>query len=162
MSPTKLRNLVLLSAFFLAALSSCGGPTEKEKVGNIVQDLAKFAEVRDKEGILSRLAEDYADFEGRDKAATGEMLDGYFRRYRGIVINVLRSQVDELTESEATVQTDLAFSSGAAKVFRKLAKISLDNYRLKLNLRKSGDQWFVAYAEWRPIGPGELLSGPEK
>ncbi len=161
MSATKALSFILLGAFFLATLPSCGGPTEHERVRGFIKDLARFAEDRDTDAIMSRLADDYEDSEGRDRAGTRAMIDEYFSRYRGIAINVLRSQIDELTESEATVQADLAFSSGAAKVFRKFAQISLDNYRLKMTLRKASSEWFVAYAEWRPIGPGELLAGPE-
>jgi ketosteroid isomerase-like protein len=154
--------LSLVLAMGLSFLAVCSGPTEKEKVKDLIKELARDAEGRDSGRIMDRLTDDYADFEGRDRDATHEMIEEYFARYRGIVINVLRAQVDELTESEATVQADLAFSSGAARVFRKFAQISLDNYRLKVNLRKTGGAWLVAYAEWRPIGPGELLSGPKK
>ena len=162
MSPRKFLFLFLLGPFFLVPLPSCSGPSEHERVKGAVEDLARLAEDRDTDGIMARLTDDYGDFEGRDRDGTRAMIDEYFTRYRGIVINVLRSQIDELSESEATVQADLAFSSGAGKVFRKFAQISFENYRLKATLRKSGDRWLVAYAEWRPIGPGELLSGPEE
>jgi ketosteroid isomerase-like protein len=156
--------LLILSCFSLitALFAFCGGPTEPERIRGVIKDLARSAEDRDADAVMAWLTDDYADFEGRDKDATRQMLEEYFARYRGIVINVLRTQIDELTTSEATVQADLVFSSGAAKVFRKFAQISLDNYRLKVTLRKSGAGWLVTSAEWRPIGPGELLSGPEE
>ncbi len=154
--------LAVLGLIMVALLASCTRPSEAERVKDLIKDLAKHAEDRETDAIMARLADDYGDFEGRGKDATRTMLEEHFSRYRGIAINVLRTQVDELTENEATVQADLAFSSGAGKVFRKFAQISFDNYRLKATLRKSGDRWLVAYAEWRIIGPGELLTGPER
>jgi hypothetical protein len=162
MDPKKGLALLVLPLACSLLWTACGGPTDRDKVVGLVRDLGRFAEARDTTKILARLAEDYSDFEGRDKHATREMLDEYFRRYRGIAINILRSQIDDLSDTKATVQSDLAFSSGAAKVFRKLAQISLDNYRLKLSLRKTGEDWLLTYSEWRPLNAGELLSGPQR
>ena len=147
-----------VAAFWLLVAGlACGGPTDEDLLLDLVDRVCTYGEERDAPRILNWLADDYSDFRGRSKAETEEMLNGYFRRYRGIAINVLRSRVDELTAEEASVQADIAFSSGAAKVFRKLAKVSFDNYRLKLNLRNSGGDWLVTYAEWRPLEAGELF-----
>jgi len=141
---------------FLSGLA-CGRPTDEDLLLDLVDRLCSYGEERDAPRILGCLAADYSDFQGRSKSETEEMLNGYFRRYRGIAINVLRSRVDRLTAEEASVQADIAFSSGAAKVFRKLAKVSLDNYRLLLNLGNSSGEWLVTYAEWRTLGAGELF-----
>lgn len=152
----------ILVVAVLLFLVSCGAPSDRELVLGTLRDLAHHAEKRDTDDILKQIAGDYQDFEGRDKDATRGLLNEYFARYRGIVINILRSQIDDISSTDAEVQCDLAFSSGAAKVFRKFAQISLDNYRLKVRMRKSGDDWLMTYAEWREIGPGELPAGPEK
>lgn len=147
--------------FLLAAVSDCSGPTDQDLVLDLMKSLGRYAEQKDAPQILSLIDADYSDFQGRSKDDTEAMLGEYFIRYRGIAANILRSQVEDISAGEAVVQSDIAFSSGAAKVFRKFTRISLDNYRLKLKLRKSGDRWLVTYAEWRPLGVGELLSGPE-
>ena len=46
---------------------------------------------------------------------------------------------------------------GAAKVFRKLIRISLDNYRIKVNLIKQKGQWRIRYAEWKYVTLNELF-----
>jgi hypothetical protein len=161
MSMKRVITLAAVLVLCLSLLTVCSGPTDRERVLDLVKNLTQLAEERETVRILGQLDEDYTDFEGRSKDATREMLDEYFAHYRGIVINVLRSRIDELDTGQAVAQADLAFSSGAAKVFRKLARISMDNYRLKIRLRKSGERWLVTYAEWRPLGAGELLSGPE-
>jgi hypothetical protein len=156
------RVLPITSAlFFLIALSACSGPTDRDMILDLMTDLASRGEDRDAVGILAQLDEDYTDFEGRDKAQTENMLRGYFQRYRGIALNILGRELVELAPPEAEARMDVAFSSGAGKVFRKLAEISLDNYRLTLKFRKSDGAWKVHHAEWQPVSVGDLLSGPE-
>jgi len=139
--------------------TACAGPTDQEKVLSFIKTLTRLAEENNLAGILDLLDEGYADFEGRSRAGTEAMLGEYFTRYRGITVNILRSEVEELSAGEAVVRADLALSSGTIKAIRKLAKVSLDNYRLRIRLRKSGTDWLVTYAEWRPLDVAELLSG---
>jgi len=159
--PVKRILLITSALFLLMAVSACSGPTDRDMILDLMTDLASRGEERDAAGILAQLDEVYTDFEGRDKAQTEEMLGGYFQRYRGIALNILGREVVELAPPEAEARMDVAFSSGAGKVFRKLAEISLDNYRLTLKLRKSDGAWKVYYAEWQPVGVGDLLSGSE-
>lgn len=159
-----MKRVIILAAVLavgLSFLTFCGGPTDREQVLEVVKNLTRLAEERDTARILDQVDEEYSDFEGRSKEETADLLNAYFTRYRGIAINILRSEVNDLSPDEAVVRADLAFSSGAAKVFRKLAMVSMDNYRLTIKLRKTGERWLVIYAEWRPLSPGELLSEPD-
>jgi hypothetical protein len=72
------------------------------------------------------------------------------------VIHVLGTKIDNLTLEEADIQTEIAISSGAAKVFRKLVKVALDNYRLKIIFVQNNGSWKVRYAEWRYLSIDEL------
>jgi len=142
-------------------LTACGEPTDREQILDAIKVLARLAEERDIDRILDRLDERYGDFKGRSKAETKAMLGEYLTRYHGIVVNILKSEVEELSAGDAVVRADLAFSSGAIKAIRKFAKISLDNYGFKIKLRKTGMGWLVTYAEWRPFGVNEIVTGPE-
>jgi ketosteroid isomerase-like protein len=150
--------LAVLGVFSLLFLfSSCGEKTEEQVILEFVEELARSAEKREAERIMSHLADDYSDFEGRGDKETREMLEGYFHQYRGIVIHVLGIRMEDLTHQEASLHTDVAFSSGAAQVFRKFVKASTQNYRIHVKLTKKEDQWVVQYAEWRYVTLQELF-----
>ncbi|MBN1939849.1 MAG: hypothetical protein JW843_09700 [Candidatus Aminicenantes bacterium] len=158
--PAAVIALSLAAASFLP--TACRKPTDREQVLSLVSVLARAAEKDDTEQILELLDPAYVDFEGRSKPATGDMLEKYFSRYPAIVVNILRSEVEEMGPQEAVVAADVALSSGAAKVLRKLAQLSLSNHRFRIKLRKSGQDWLIAFAEWRPLEAGEIILPQDK
>jgi len=85
------------------------------------------------------------------------MIEEYFRQYRGIVIHVLSTRIIEIDTPEASVETEVALSSGAARVFRRLVRLSTENYRLKINLIKRNERWQVRFAEWKYVAFEELF-----
>jgi hypothetical protein len=121
-----------------------------------MERIGKLAEKKDIDSLMMNLAYDYSDFEGRDKWEAKELIDGYFQQYRGIVIHMLSTRVDEINPPEAFVQSEVALSSGAAKVFRKLVRFSTENYRLSIKLVKRNEKWQIRHAEWRYITLDEL------
>jgi len=147
-------SLIIILIFFLTL---CKEKTDEELILEMMEDVGKYAEKKDMSSIMMNLADDYHDFEGRGKRETQDMINEYFERYRGIVINVLSSRIDEIQSREASIQTEVAFSSGAAKVFRKLIGYSNENYRLKIKLIKINDRWQIQYAEWRYVTLNELF-----
>ena len=79
------------------------------------------AEKRDITAFAERLADDYADFEGRDKTGTIALVEEYFGRYRGIVMHLLSVRVERIDPGgEAEARAELMLSSGAAEVLRRL------------------------------------------
>jgi len=152
------RNLIIPFILFLAFFSTlCKEKTDEELILELVDSVGRYAEKKDLDSIMINLTEDYSDFEGRAKRQTEDMINEYFERYRGIVINMLSTQIDEIYALEASIQTEVAFSSGAAKVFRKLIRFSTENYRLKIKLIKKNDRWQIKYAEWRYVSLNELF-----
>jgi hypothetical protein len=146
---------LILSLAFL--FTTCGEKTEEDLILELVKNIGRYAEKKDVNSLMMLLTKDYTDFEGRGKSEAAEMANGYFRQYRGIAVNVLSTRIDEIDFPEASVQTEVAFSSGAAKVFRKLIRVSLDNYRIKAKLRKEEGQWRIQYAEWSYVTLNELF-----
>jgi len=153
--------LFLVLAAALSFPTSCRKQDDREQILGFVRDLARFAEKDDTDSILARMDAGYADFEGRSKAATGDMLESYFSRYPAIVANILKTEIEEQGPAEAVVRADIALSWGAAKVLRKLAQVSLSHFRFRIRLRKSGGDWLASRAEWRPIEIGEIPTHPE-
>jgi hypothetical protein len=147
--------LYVFSLFFL--LISCAPKTDEELILDLMRDVGEFSEKKDIESIMMLLADNYIDFQRQNKSRTRDMIQQYFNQYRGIVIHVLSTQIDEINPPEASIQTEIAMSSGAAKVLRKVIKFSTDNYRLKMRLIKREGKWQIKYAEWRYISPEELF-----
>lgn len=147
-------SLIFFLTFFL---TFCKEKTNEELILEMMDDVGKYAEKKDMSSIMLNLADDYHDFEGRGKKETQDLINKYFENYRGIAVNVLSSRINEIRSLEASIQTEVAFSSGAAKVFRKLARYSTENYRLKIKLVKRDDRWQIQYAEWRYITLKELF-----
>lgn len=151
------KNLAIFLIFSLTAfLASCKGKTDRDLILDLMEDIGKFAEEKDLASMMMTLDEDYVDFEGRGKEETELMVDDYFKQYKGIVIHLLSTRIDEIEPPEASIQTEVALSSGAAKVFRRLVKLSTENYRLDIRLIKRDDAWKVKYAAWRYITLDEL------
>ena len=149
--------LIIISVLSLAFFASCIQKTEEDLILEFMDEISRYAEKKDLDSIMMNLAYDYSDFEGRDKQKSKEMIDGYFRQYRGIVIHVLSTQVEEINMPEASIVSEVALSSGAAKVFRKLVKLSTENYRLTIKLIKRDEKWQIQHAEWRYVTFDELF-----
>lgn len=149
--------LIIISVLYLAFFASCIQKTEEDLILEFMDEISRYAEKKDLDSIMMNLAYDYSDFEGRDKQKSKEMIDGYFRQYRGIVIHVLSTKVEEINMPEASIVSEVALSSGAAKVFRKLVKFSTENYRLNTRLIKRNEKWQIQHAEWRYVTFDELF-----
>jgi len=151
-------SLIFLLIFFLVFfLAFCKEKTDEELIREMMEDVGEYAEKKDMSSIMINLADDYQDFEGRGKKQTQDLINKYFDSYRGIAINVLSTRIEEIRSIEASIQTEVAFSSGVAKVFRKLVRYSTENYRLKIKLIKRDDKWKIQYAEWTYVTLKELF-----
>jgi hypothetical protein len=131
---------------------SCGAPSEEARVKGFITGTLALAEKRDLGAVMDRLADDYLDFEGRNKTATEDLLRGYFRR-TGIVIHLLSAKVDSIQAGgEAAVRFEAMVSSGAAEVFRKLVRYAGDCYRFELRLKAAPPAgWRIAGASWESV-----------
>ncbi|NIM89793.1 MAG: hypothetical protein GTO17_02470 [Candidatus Aminicenantes bacterium] len=147
----------ILVIFLIFFLISCAAKTDEELIFDLMGDIGEYTEKKDIENIMTLIADDYTDFQRRDKSQTQDMIQQYFDQYRGIVIHVLSTQIDELKPPEASIRTEIAMSSGVAKVLRKVIRYSTDNYRLKMRLIKRDESWQIKYAEWRHVSLDELF-----
>jgi hypothetical protein len=147
--------LFILAPFLL--MTACGQKTDEDLIKELMNEAGECIEKKELNGLMILLADDYSDFRGRDKVKTHDMVQSYFDQFRGIVIHILHIRIDEIKPQEASLQCDVALSSGAARTFRKLIRVSTENYRLGLRLRKIGERWLIQYAEWKYIGFDELF-----
>jgi hypothetical protein len=147
--------VVLLIGAALAA--ACRQETNRERILKGVDRLARLAEKKDIEAIMTSVADDYLDFEGRDKTGLRDLLSAYLTGRVGIVVHRLGGQVEFREAGRGELQMDVALSSGAAEALRRLVRISPDLYRVKIEFVRSADQWLIQWGEWESIGVTEAL-----
>jgi len=154
-----LRGKVFFFGFLMAALlgPSCHRRTVADEIIETIDHIVRLAEDKDLGAILSFMAEDFGDFEGRDKAGLGALLASYFEGRTGIVAHRLSTRIIGFEADRADVEAEVALSSGGAEALRRLVRISPDVYRIRLDLGQAGGRWLVRYAEWSPIGLDGLL-----
>jgi hypothetical protein len=128
-----------------------------DEVLETVDSLARLAEKRDLQAIMAQFAEDFADFEGRDRKGIRSLLSTYFAGRTGIVVHRLSQRVSGFSGRRATVETEVALSSGGVQALRRLVRISPDIYQVRLDLARVGEDWLIGYAEWAPVGLTDLL-----
>ncbi|MBE0665557.1 MAG: hypothetical protein E4H23_05760 [Chrysiogenales bacterium] len=146
----KLTAALLVPLLVPMLFSHCRSKTDREIIAALIAKMAVQVEKKDAAGLIARLAENYNDFEGRDRTQTAAMVEEYFSRYRGIVIKVLASRIELRSVQSAAVEADVAFYSGAASAFRKLIGFSGENYRFKFTMEKI-DMWTIRSCQWEYI-----------
>lgn len=154
---TRFQILRSLVAIAIVALASCAPKNDRALILALLERMGSLVEDKDTSGLLSFLDEDYKDFENRGKKETEAMVREYFREYRGIVLHLLGTRIDEIKAGEASVQTEVVLSSGAAEVFRKLFRAFGDFYRFEIKLKKTGSGWLIDYARWENVGLNDLF-----
>lgn len=147
---SRLAAAVLMWGLVISPCLSCRRQNENQVIAAMVADMAARAEKRDAAGLIAYLASDYGDHEKRDREQTADLIENYFSRYRGIVIHVLASRIAISGAGSASLETDVSFSSGAARAFRKMIRFSGENYRFRCRLRKD-DRWLITRAEWEYV-----------
>jgi len=149
----------LFLTFFLPLLAfvSCQKKTDEDLILDLVDTLSRLAEKKDLEAIMAYFSDDFSDFEGRNKTGLESLLAGYFSGRTGIVVHRLSSRIDALETGRASLQTEVALSSGGAEALRRLVRISPDNYRIKIELIKDGERWLIRSAEWSYVDLSELF-----
>jgi hypothetical protein len=149
-------SLLVLFLILLAA-ASCRSKTDEDVILEMVDNLGRLAEKKDLEGVMANFTSDFSDFEGRDKAGLRALLSEYFSGRTGIVVHRLSSRIEGLEAGQASLQVEVALSSGGAEALRRLIRISPDNYRIKTGLVKERQRWLIRYAEWSSVNLNELL-----
>jgi ketosteroid isomerase-like protein len=161
MSRATAGGFAVLAALLVVGLlgPACGGPSEEDRIREVIGKAAARAEKRDVEGLMRFLTADYVDGKGRDREATARLVAGYFERYRGVVVHVLGARVGEIApDGRASVEFEIALSHGAAEMLRKLIRWGGETYRFEADMRKDErGEWRLAYADWDEIALAGLF-----
>ncbi len=148
--------------FLVLASWGCGAKTEEEIIVETINTIGDYAEDRDFDGIIDHISDTYTDDKDRTFEEIGDLLAENIERYRGIVVNVLGTQIIEIKPIHAKVETEVAFSSGAAKLFRKAVRYSGRVYRFNVEFVKENEKWRVQYASWHSVSSREMLPESRK
>jgi ketosteroid isomerase-like protein len=139
-------------------LASCARESEEARILELMSRIEKLVENKDLSGLLMVLTDDYSDFEGRNKMATEDLVDDYFRSRFGIIVHLLHAKVEDITPGgETFLETDVVLSSGGAEVLRKIVRFAGDFYRFKLKLRKTPEGWRINRSEWKYLSLNDLF-----
>ncbi len=153
----RFKALVFLFCLAVFVGFSCHQRTEEDSALEVIDILTRLAEQKDVEGMMTRFAGDFVDFEGRDKEQLRSLLLSDFSDRPGIVAHKLSSRVIRLEDGQAGLEVEVALSSGGAKALRRLVRLSPDIYRIRIDLIKDGGTWLISYAEWTGINLPDLL-----
>jgi hypothetical protein len=155
--PVRAWAAALVAAALLAP--ACRAPSEEARIRGLLEEAVSRAGRRDAAGLMELCAPDYADSEGRDQARTGDLVGGYFDRYRGIVIHLLGARVGEAgPDGLVPVECEVSLSHGAAELLRKLIRYAGSFYRFRFELRRDPRAgWRFASAAWEEVGLAELF-----
>jgi hypothetical protein len=157
------RNAGRVPRVFFAALLICLGltfcrkKTEEDLILETVDRIIGLAEKKDIGAIMTYFAADFSDFEGRDREGLRSLLSDYFSGRTGIVVHRLSRRVNSLESGRASLQTEVALSSGRAEALRRLIRVSPDIYRITIELAKEEDRWLIRFAEWSYVNLDELF-----
>jgi hypothetical protein len=142
----------------LTFLPSCSAESDGAAIRKLMDRVGSLAEKKDLPGLFALITEDFADFEGRDRAGTEALVAEHFRRRYGIVVHLLHAEIGAIRpEGTATVEADVVLSSGGAEVLRKIVRFAGEFYKFKLELRKTPEGWRVSRAEWAPADLNSLF-----
>jgi hypothetical protein len=148
--------IIILTILFSFS-QNCRKKSDYILIRETIEDISKNIEKKDEDGFLKLIDESYFDIKKRDKKEIKRLIDEYYYMRRGIVINILSFKIIELNIPRAEVIIDVSVSSGAGKVFRKLANYYGDYYRVRADFIKRKDKWFVSGADWQLISFEELF-----
>jgi hypothetical protein len=126
---------ILLTTMLLVA---CGAKSsDEQQLRALVDAVETAAEARDASDVLEHVADNYADSNGFDKTRLQNFLRGYF---------LVHPRIELLVNIES-----LEFPvDGLAQAVISVATVELtdpDMQRLKVEFRRSGDEWRVVRAD---------------
>jgi hypothetical protein len=122
-----------------------------------IDGISEAAEQRDVNALLSFVSASYTDEKERTYEDIKKLVDENLSRFQGIVAKILATEIITLQLPQATVKTDALFSSGAAKIFRKLLNFTGTYYQFNLDLIKEDNIWKIKSASWERIALEDLL-----
>ena len=130
---------------------------DKDFILDLIDSTAKYAEKKETSKIVDLMSDDFYTIKDQRKVDIKELLIGYFKKYRGVVINILSTNIIYIKSNKAEIESDVSLSKGMSKALRKIVQYYGDTYRFKIILEKDLNEWKYIYAEWKYISITDLF-----
>ena len=130
---------------------------DKDFILDLIDSTAKYAEKKETSKIVDLMSDDFYTMKDQKKGDIKELLIGYFKKYRGVVINILSTNIIYIKSNKAEIESDVSLSKGMSKALRKIVQYYGDTYRFKIILEKDLNEWKYIYAEWKYISITDLF-----
>lgn len=155
------RAAALLGALCVAvALGGCSKKAADPvaEIETLIGEVEVAFEAGDLGAIKERLADDYSDPRGNDKAGLVGTLQFFFMRKRA---RHVLSQIDDITvEADGRTARAVVMAAGGSTPIdgiEALGDVRADIVRLQISLSKPDDDWLVTSVIWKRASAGAFL-----
>jgi len=140
----------LLLWLFCCVLTGCGEPpTEPEEaVRAWVATGQRFAEDKDRRGLVDMISPAYADRRGNDRDDIENMFRLYFLRQHNIKLLTNIEDIRVFDDSAA----ELSLKVGMAATNEGVLGFSADAYHFEMELVRDGGNWLLISGRWGEVG----------
>jgi len=153
-----LKGIGIIVILLTISTSSCHKEKEdKDFILDLIDSTAKYAEKKETSKIVDLMSDDFYTMKDQKKGDIKESLIGYFKKYRGVVINILSTNIIYIKSNKAEIESDVSLSKGISKALRKIVQYYGETYRFKIILEKDLNEWKYIYAEWKYISITDLF-----
>jgi hypothetical protein len=143
----------------LVGSAGCGGPAlpPEEQIRATLVAAERDAQTHDLAALLALIAPDYADTQGRDKAALASLLRFHFLRNPRIHLLVRVREIEVDAPGRARVEALVATAGRPIPLLEALAETNADLLWVDLELARRDDAWAVTGARWERARLEDLL-----
>jgi hypothetical protein len=145
------RILALVLVTFLGYACGPSGEGVESEITRLVDSGAEAVKSGDARSLATRISTEYEDDQGRDRRAMIFMLRALLARYPDVFVLVRDLRVRPLSGELATADMILLLA-GRDSARPLPAGLDADRLRLRLALRRYGQEWKVTRAEWGKAG----------
>ncbi len=157
-APLALLPALLLIAFLLGLVSSCGSETPEDTLRALIADAASAAEDRDAGAILDHVSDAYVDQSGQNKRSLRGALLYLFREHQRVHVFTRIREIELPQADHARVVVAVALAGTPIDSPSALDGLDADVLLFELAFFREGDdEWRVTRASWSPASASDFL-----
>ncbi|MDX1402941.1 MAG: hypothetical protein R3192_00310 [Woeseiaceae bacterium] len=140
----------LTTGLICVLLAACGEPegSPEQAVRAWLDAAEAYAEDKDRSGLMSMIADNYADARGYDRTQLGNLIRFYFLRQDAVEFVSNINDIKIMGESAAQVDLAVVMAGTNADAIGFRA----DAYNFELELENLDGEWKLIGARWAPVG----------
>lgn len=143
--------LVFLLAISLPAACNRDAVTPEDAIRSVLAELESAAEAKDVGEMKGHVSEAYADGEGHDKQAIGQLAALHLLRNQSVYLLTRVRDVVSIAPGQGSAEVLVAMAGTPIDAPEALVGLRADLYRFDLQLAEEPDgAWRIRSAQWRP------------